>query len=312
MQKEIIGIIGGTGMEGALADRMTDIKYYTVSTPYGRPSDRIMVGKSGSRRVAFINRHGPGHKFGPSDIPYAANIYAMKKLGVHTIIATAAVGSLRQAIRPGDLVLVSQFIDRTSKRQNSFFAGIAAVHCEMAEPVCRRLSSVIVAAGGNLRIHDRATYVCIEGPAFSTRAESLMHRKWGADLVGMTAMPEAKLAREAQICYTLVAMVSDYDCWRSQCRADPPKGPLRGRSEASEVSPSAEPTADKHALLREIIGNMKRASENCLTLIDSALKSKNGLVCEECGCRKSLELAVLTDKKMITAAERRKTAILFE
>jgi 5'-methylthioadenosine phosphorylase len=288
MQKEVIGIIGGTGMEGALADRMEGIKYYNVSSPYGRPSDRIMVGRIGKRRTAFLNRHGPGHKFGPGDIPYTANIYAMKKIGVHTIIATAAVGSLRQAIRPGDLVLVSQFIDRTSQRQNSFFAGIAAVHCEMARPVCERLSRAIFAEAGKLRIHNKATYVCIEGPAFSTRAESLMHRKWGADLVGMTAIPEAKLAREAQMCYTLVAMVSDYDCWRPQRRAD------------------------KQALLREIIGNMKRASDNCLMLIDRILSIKNGLVCEDCGCRKSLELAVWTDKEKIKASERRKTAILFE
>jgi 5'-methylthioadenosine phosphorylase len=288
MQTEMIGIIGGTGMEGALADRMEGIKHYNVTTPYGRPSDRIMVGRFGKRQAAFINRHGPGHKFGPSEIPYAANIYAMKKLGVRTVIATAAVGSLRQAIRSGDLVLVSQFIDRTSKRQNSFFAGIAAVHCEMSKPVCERLSEIIVAEAGKLRIHNKATYVSIEGPTFSTRAESLMYRKWGADLVGMTAIPEAKLAREAQICYTLVAMVSDYDCWR----------PQRG--------------ADKQALLQEIIGNMKRASVNCLMLIDRVLRGKNELVCEDCGCRKSLELAVLTDKKMITAAERRKTAVLFE
>lgn len=288
MAQETIGIIGGTGMEGALADRMTDIKYYSVSTPCGRPSDRIMVGSSGSRKLAFINRHGPGHKIGPGDIPYAANIYAMKKLGVRTIIATAAVGSLRQAIRPGDLVLVSQFIDKTSKRQNSFFDNIAAVHCEMAEPVCERLSGTIIRAGGKLRTHGKATYVCIEGPAFSTRAESLMHRKWGADLVGMTAMPEAKLAREAQMCYTLIAMVSDYDCWRPQRKTD------------------------KQALMREIIGNMKRASDNCLTLIDKTLQNKNGLVCEDCQCRKSLGLAILTDKSKITAAERKKTAVLFE
>lgn len=288
MQKEIIGIIGGTGMEGALADRMEGIKYYTVSTPYGKPSDRIMVGGSGGKRVAFINRHGPGHKLGPSEIPYAANIYAMKILGVHTIIATAAVGSLRQAIRPGDLVMVSQFIDRTSKRQNSFFANIAAVHCEMSKPVCERLSETIFAEAEKLRIHNRATYVCIEGPAFSTRAESLMHRKWGADLVGMTALPEAKLAREAQICYTLLAMVSDYDCWRPQRKAD------------------------KQALMREIIGNMKRASQNTMALIDRALKVKDGLVCEDCQCRKSLGLAVMTNKSKITSAERRKTAVLFE
>ena len=289
--EELIGIIGGTGLGEALAGRIKDPDFIGVETPFDRPSDRIMVGKIGKRRVAFINRHGRGHKFGPSEVPYAANLYALKKLGVRTIIASGAVGSLRQAIKPGELVIVDQFIDKTVNRQSSFFAHYGAVHVEMAEPVCGRLSQAIAATAAKLdfKTHQGGTYVCIEGPQFSTRAESLMHRKWDADLVGMTAMPEAKLAREAQMCYSVVAIVSDYDCWR----------PRRKQ-------------IDKQSLLREIIGNMQRASGNCLKLIESVLASQGGLVCEDCGCRRSLDLAVWTDKKEISSSEKRKVSILFE
>jgi 5'-methylthioadenosine phosphorylase len=289
--EELIGLVGGTGLGEALVDKIKDVKFRNIVTPFGKPSDRIMIGRIGNRRVAFINRHGRGHKLSPSEVPYAANIFALKKLGARTVIATGAVGSLRQSIRPADLVIASQFIDKTFRRQNSFFAGFGAVHCEMAEPVCRRLSQIIwtTATKLDVRTHRQGTYVCIEGPQFSTKAESLMHRKWGGDLVGMTAMPEAKLAREAQMCYALIAIVSDYDCWRPQRKK-----------------------RDKQELLREIMANMQRASENCLKLIEAVLAGKHGLACEDCGCRRSLELAVWTDKKEITAAERRKPAALFE
>ncbi len=290
MTEELIGIIGGTGLGETLVKRIKGVRFHSVETPFGRPSGRIMVGRIGKRQVAFISRHGRGHKFSPSDVPYASNIYALKKLGVHTIIATGAVGSLRQAIRPGELVVVSQFIDKTCKRQSSFFTGYGAVHVEMAEAVCGRLGKAIAttAAKLNCKTHKKGTYVCIEGPQFSTRAESLMHKKWGGDLVGMTAMPEAKLAREAQVCYSLVALVSDYDCWRPKRRTD------------------------KQTLLREIIGNMQRASGNCLKLIEKILASKEELVCEDCGCRKSLDLAVWTHQKEIPAREKRRVAVLFE
>jgi 5'-methylthioadenosine phosphorylase len=287
----LIGLIGGSGLGDALAQRIKDVRFHSVETPFGQPSDRIMVGRIGTRRVAFINRHGRGHKLSPGEVPYAANIFALKKLGVRTIIASGAVGSLRQTFKPGELVIVDQFIDKTCKRQSSFFAGYGAVHSEMAEPVCNRLSKTIAAMGAklNFKTHKKGTYVCIEGPQFSTRAESLMHRKWGADLVGMTAMPEAKLAREAQMCYALVALVSDYDCWR----------PRRKQ-------------IDKQSLLREIIGNMQRASENCLRMIEQVLGGKNALVCDDCGCRKSLELAVWTNKKEISSSEKKKVSVLFE
>jgi len=289
--EELIGLIGGSGLGDALAKRIKDVRFRSVKTPFGQPSDRLMVGRIGGRRVAFINRHGKGHKFSPGEVPYAANIYALKKLGVRTVIATGAVGSLRQAIRPGELVVVDQFIDKTSKRQSSFFNGYGAVHSEMAEPVCNRLSRTIAAMGAklNVKTHKKGTYVCIEGPMFSTRAESLMHRIWGADLVGMTAMPEAKLAREAQTCYALVALVSDYDCWKPQKK-----------------------NRDKQELLREIIGNLQRASDNCLKMIETVLAGKGKLVCEDCGCRKSLDLAVWTNQKEIPAKEKNELAILFE
>jgi len=288
--EELIGLIGGTGLGESLSGRIKEAKYYDVRTPFGRPSDQIMAGRIGTRRVAFINRHGRGHKLSPSEVPYAANVYALKKLGVHTIIASGAVGSLRQTIKPGELVIVDQFIDKTFRRQSSFFAGFGAVHIEMAKPVCGRLGQSIsaVARRNKIKAHEAGTYVCMEGPQFSTRAESMMHRKWGGDLIGMTAMPEAKLAREAQMCYALIAIVSDYDCWRTQKRRD------------------------KQELLREIIGNMERASENCLGLIEAVLAAKVKIAKEDCGCRRSLELAVWTKQNEITAAQKRKAAVLFE
>jgi len=291
VEQGLTGLIGGSGLGDVLADKIEDAKFCDVATPFGKPSDRIMVGRIGKRRVAFINRHGQGHKLSPSEVPYAANIFALKKLGARAVIATCAVGSLRGTIRPGELVIVDQFIDRTFRRQSSFFNGYAAVHTEMAQPTCERLGRIIAEAARKLavRTHRKGTYVGMEGPMFSTRAESLMHRIIGGDLIGMTAMPEAKLAREAQMCYSLVALVSDYDCWKPQKKR-----------------------RDKQELLREIIGNLNRASGNCLKLIEAILGNKHELVCEDCDCRRSLDLAVWTDKKEITAAERKRLAVLFE
>jgi 5'-methylthioadenosine phosphorylase len=291
MEQGLTGLIGGSGLGDVLADKIEDAKFCNVTTPFGKASDRIMIGKIGKRRVAFINRHGPGHKLSPSEVPYAANIFALKKLGVRSIIATCAVGSLRGSIRPAELVIVDQFIDRTFRRLHTFFDGYGAVHTEMAQPTCNRLGDIIAAAAKTLdvRTHRKGTYVGIEGPMFSTRAESLMHRIWGGDLIGMTAMPEAKLAREAQMCYSLVALVSDYDCWKPQKKK-----------------------RDKQELLREIIGNLKRASGNCLKLIEAILSNRHELVCNDCDCRRSLDMAVWTDAKSISASQKRKVAVLFE
>lgn len=291
MAEELIGVIGGTGLGDALAERMTDAELRDVETPFGKPSTAIIVGRFGEKRIAFLNRHGRGHKLSPSEVPFAANIFALKKIGVHTVIGSGAVGSLRDQIALGDLVIVDQFIDKTFRRTNSFFGGFGAVHCEMAEPTCDRVRQVLVETAKRIgtKAHPKGTYVCMEGPHFSTRAESLMHQAWGGDLIGMTAMPEAKLAREAQICYALVALASDYDCWR----------PHDGGK-------------DKQTLLKEIIGNLQTATNNCLELIKAVLASGSGLVCEDCHCRKSLDLAVWTDRKQIEPADKEKLKILFE
>lgn len=291
MAEELVGIIGGTGLGDALAEQLTGAEFKEVETPFGKPSTAIMLGTLGQRRIAFLSRHGQGHKLSPSEVPFAANIFALKKLGVRAIIGSGAVGSLREEIAPGELVIVDQFIDKTFKRTNTFFGGYGAVHCEMAEPVCSRVREILVEAAreANVKTHSTGTYVCMEGPQFSTRAESLMHRAWGADLIGMTAMPEAKLAREAQICYALVALASDYDCWRLH-----------------------EAGKEKQILLKEIIANLQTATDNCLELIKAVLTGKRRLVSEDCHCRKSLELAVWTDKSQIDAADREKLRVLFE
>jgi len=291
MAEELIGIIGGTGLGDALIEHLVDAELRDVETPFGKPSTAICIGRLGDKKIAFLNRHGEGHKLSPSEVPYAANIFALKKLGAHTVISSGAVGSLREEIAPGNLVIVDQFIDKTFKRPNSFFTGYGAVHCEGAEPVCGRLRKVLVDTAKDIetKTHSEGTYVCMEGPQFSTRAESLMHRGWGGDLIGMTAMPEAKLAREAQICYALIALASDYDCWRPHKKG-----------------------GDKQTLLKEIIANLKTATNNCLELITAVLKGGSELVFEDCHCRKSLDLAVWTDESQIDAADREKLKVLFE
>lgn len=286
---EIIGLIGGSGLGDVFEQQMTKIQKVNVKTPFGMPSDKIVIGDFAGRKVAFVNRHGSGHRLNPSVVPFAANIYAMKKLGVKAVIATTAVGSLTAKIKPKDLVIVDQFIDKTFKRKNTFFDGIAAVHCELADPCCERLRKVVidVSKGVKAMVHQSATYVCMEGPQFSTRAESRMHQKWGGHLIGMTAMPEAKLAREAQMCYVLISMVSDYDCWRPQRK-------------------NAEP----QELLKEIIGNLNDATANAIKLIEAVLLSGHIFCDDKCSCRRSLDLAVWTPEKYIDKKYRKMFRIL--
>jgi len=290
MTDEVTGIIGGTGVGDAVFALIEDVEHREVETPFGRPSAAIAVGRLGARRVAFLNRHGNGHALGPSEIPYAANIFALKQLGVTTLIASGAVGSLREDIAPRDLVVVDQFIDKTYRRKSSFFEGFGAVHCEMSHPCCERLRGRIIraAAGIDAITHEEGTYVCMEGPQFSTRAESLMHRHWGGDVIGMTAMPEAKLAREAQMCYALVALSSDYDCWKEH---DPAKG--------------------KHALLEEIISHLSAATANAARLLTAVLSSDGSLCDEGCSCRRSLELAVWTRPEAIDETKKKSLSVLF-
>ncbi len=209
-----IGIIGGSGLY-AMAG-IEDAQWIAIDTPWGDPSDEILCGRLGDVKVRFLPRHGRGHPITPSELNARANIDALKRAGCTDILAISAVGSLREELEPGRFAVVEQFIDRTKGRPSTFFTSGFVTHVSMADPVCPRLSDMaaqaVVAAGGKVAVG--ATYLAMEGPQFSTRAESRMYRQWGADVIGMTAMPEAKLAREAELPYALIGMVTDYDCWR--------------------------------------------------------------------------------------------------
>jgi len=215
MQAEI-GIIGGTGLNDPKL--FTHIKEVTVDTPYGKTSDVITIGELGGKSVAFLPRHGKRHTIRPTDIPVRANIYALKQLGVKRILAPSTVGSLREEYVPGDIVFADQFIDRTTRREQSFYTQVEekVCHISVAEPMCPELRKVVIGVTRNLgvKMHETGTYVCIEGPRFSTKAESKMYCSWGADIVGMTLVPECVLAREAEICYTSISTITDYDVWK--------------------------------------------------------------------------------------------------
>lgn len=211
--KAQIGIIGGSGLYQI--EGFTHLQEVRVTTPFGKPSDAIILGNFQGLRVAFLARHGRGHHTLPSGINYRANIHALKSLGVTRVFSVSAVGSMKKAIRPGDFVLPDQFIDRTTQRDNTFFDQGIVAHVAFADPICGTLSTVLEKAsqGVSVKVHRPGTYLCIEGPQFSSRAESFLYRQWGVDIIGMTNIPEAKLAREAELCYATLALVTDYDCW---------------------------------------------------------------------------------------------------
>ncbi len=319
-----IGLIGGSGL-GEVVRSQTTGTPHRVETPFGPPSDAIIETSWDGLQVFFLPRHGPGHVFGPSQVPFRANIFALKKLGCTHLIASGAVGSLRDEFRPRDLVVADQVIDKTYRRDGTFFEK-AAVHAEFAEPFCPILRRILIEsaefgtrrtpetakATGTARdtetaapqdgdgqpitpyiTHDRGCYVCMEGPAFSSRAESLMHRLWGGDLIGMTAMPEAKLAREAEMGYALVALVTDYDCWRRPAHAG---------------NAPAEAEADPAVLLKEIIANLAAASDNAVRLIRRAVSQiatqaplREALI--KSPALQSLQLAIWSDKSRIPRDE---------
>ena len=209
----MIGVIGGSGVYQI--DGLEGAGWVKVASPWGAPSDEVLTGRLNGLPMAFLPRHGRGHVHAPSDVPYRANIDALKRLGCTDIIAVSAVGSLREDYRPGDFVIVDQYIDRTFARPKSFFGAGCVAHVGFSHPTCPRLSAACAAAArqAGITVHEGATYVAMEGPQFSTLAESRLYRGWGADVIGMTGMPEAKLAREAELCYASIAMVTDYDCW---------------------------------------------------------------------------------------------------
>ncbi|MGD9537608.1 MAG: S-methyl-5'-thioadenosine phosphorylase [Alphaproteobacteria bacterium] len=209
-----LGIIGGSGLYEI--DGLAGTRWVEVESPFGKPSDAILTGTLGGLRLAFLPRHGRGHKLPPGEINYRANIDALKRLGVTDVISVSAVGSLKEELKPGDFVLVDQFIDRTFARVKSFFGAGLVAHVSMAHPVCGRLGDLVADAAGalpDIRLARGGAYLVMEGPQFSTKAESELYRSWGAAVIGMTNMPEAKLAREAELCYATIAMVTDFDCW---------------------------------------------------------------------------------------------------
>ena len=213
MTEKIVGVIGGSGlyeMEG-----LEEVQTVSLKTPFGDPSDAFVVGRLQGVKVVFLPRHGKGHRISPSSLNFRANIYAMKSLGVQWIIGVSAVGSMKESIHPGDMVILDQFIDLTKGRPSTFFSDGIVGHVSFADPVCPVLSQALFEAGQEVgaTVHKGGTYLCIEGPQFSTRAESKLYRTWGVDIIGMTNLPEAKLAREAEICYATMAFATDYDCW---------------------------------------------------------------------------------------------------
>jgi len=282
-----LGIIGGTGLGEALGTLGAG-KSHDVDTPFGRPSGPIVMTEIAGLPVALLSRHGEGHVLNPSQVPYRANVFALKKLGVTHILASGAVGSLREELAPRTLVIPDQVIDKTFRRPGTFFDELA-VHVEFAVPFCPSLRNLLVksATGLPVRVHQGGTYVCMEGPQFSTRAESELHRAWGASLIGMTAMPEARLAREAEICYALVALPTDYDCWRPH-----PQG------------------LDQAKLLEEIVGNVKAATQNAVELMKRAMPGVPALADKGCPCQSALSLAMWTERARIPPAVRQKLAPL--
>ncbi len=322
MRQVEVGVIGGTGLGEALIEKAGG-EQVLVETPFGPPSSTPVVATWEGVDFAFLARHGEGHRFNPSTVPYRANIWALKKLGVRAIVASGATGSLREEIQPGHLVLCDQVIDKTFRRASTFFDEGIVAHVEFADPFCDRLRRLLVEAGKRVEatVHDRGTYICMEGPQFSTRAESHMHRSWGGDLVGMTCMPEAKLAREAELCYALIALPTDYDCWRAAKRRNAvvgralPDAGLTGEARPTPApdrgsSGEARPTPEREdELLQEILGNLRRATEGAMALLGEALKLMAGGK-SKCRCHDALKLAIWSDVSRIEPAVRRRLAPL--
>jgi 5'-methylthioadenosine phosphorylase len=278
-----VGVIGGSGLYEM--EELTVKERVKLETPFGNPSDELVVGSLGGVEVVFLARHGRGHRLLPSEINYRANLWSMKKLGVEQILSVSAVGSLKEEIAPGHLVFVDQFIDRTYRRNPSFFGEGVVAHVALAEPICGKLREALSKAASDLGLmsHPKGTYICIEGPQFSTKSESGLYRSWEADVIGMTNATEAKLAREAQICYATIALATDYDCWHS---------------EHDSV------TADQ--VIQTLLANVEKARRLlCKTL---------PLLPEEraCPCARALKNAVVTDKLMIGDAAKKRLRLILE
>jgi len=267
-----IGVIGGVGLYEMPG--LTDIRKVKVKTPFGEPSDPFLVGRMGGRRLAFLARHGRGHRIPPGDINFRANIFGFKLLGTERIFSVSAVGSMKEEIHPGDIVLPDQFFDRTAARPRTFFSREIVAHVALAHPVCPVMAGILARVGEEkgFRLHRRGTYICIEGPQFSTRAESDIYRQWGVSVIGMTNLPEARLAREAEICYATVAMVTDYDCWNER----------EGEVEIEDV-------------IRVMKATIGKAKEMIAGAVPHLPEARN------CVCSQALKDAIVTDPKAIPA-----------
>ncbi len=281
--KAQIGIIGGSGLYSMPGFEVEEEAH--IDTPFGPPSDNLVLGCLAGKPVAFLARHGRGHRISPSELNFRANIYAMKSLGVERIISLSAVGSLKEEHKPLDFVLPDQFFDRTRGRVSTFFGEGLVAHISFADPVCPQMSDVLERACASAGVHANrgGTYLCMEGPAFSTKAESNVYRSWGMDVIGMTNLQEAKLAREAEICYVTVAMVTDYDCWH----------------------------ADHDAVtVNDIIANLVKNAENACRVVAAAVAAMPAK--HTCQCGSALSHAILTDRSLVPEPIRRKLGILIE
>jgi len=277
-----IGIIGGSGLYSMPG--LTNTHEERVETPFGDPSEVFVLGEMDGRKVVFLARHGRGHRILPSELNFRANIYALKKLGVERILSISAVGSLKEEHKPGDFVIPDQFIDRTSKRVSTFFGEGIVGHISFADPVCAVVAKAAAEACAKVGVsgHLGGTYVCMEGPQFSTRAESNLYRGWGADVVGMTNLQEAKLAREAEICYATIAMVTDYDCWR---------------------------VGHDAVTIEEVIAVSQHNAENAARVVRAAVAAIPSE--RTCACASAAQYAVMTQKDRIPAEAKEKLKLLF-
>lgn len=279
----VVGVIGGSGLYDI--EGITDLEEVSLSTPFGEPSDAFITGRLGDIRMVFLPRHGRGHRISPSEINYRANIWGMKKLGVSRILSISAVGSMREDVEPGQFVVIDQFVDRTRHRADTFFTGGVVAHVMFADPVSPSLRKVLLEACDEVGVkaHDGGTYLCMEGPQFSTRAESNTYRSWGVDVIGMTNLTEAKLAREAEICYATLAMSTDYDCWHD------------GHDDVT-VEAILE-------VMHKNVSNARKVIAAAVPRIPAA---------GECECADALKTAILTAPDAITPEARERLGLFLE
>ncbi|MEK6636240.1 MAG: S-methyl-5'-thioadenosine phosphorylase [Planctomycetota bacterium] len=282
MGEQVIGIIGGSGLYNI--EGIKDVKAVSIDTPFGKPSDSYMVGTLEGRKVAFLPRHGRGHTILPSELNFRANIYGMKKLGVEHIIAVSAVGSMKEEIKPLDIVIPNQFFDRTRGRISTFFGEGIVGHVSFADPVCEVLANTLFNAAKSVgvHVHKGGTYLCMEGPLFSTRAESNVYRQWGVSIIGMTNLQEAKLAREAEICYSTIAMATDYDCWH---------------------------VSEEAVTLEMIISNLNKNAETAKRILKTAIPKIEQK--RKCACAAASQNAIVTNKDLIPESTKKKLDVIF-